>query len=565
MSKIARDRLARGTKLMPSHTHGVLEDTSTELLNSRIEVEQLENSKGTFRVNLWIPWMAEDFTVSGDFGSTIAIPFCMPPIQEEFAIATDALGVRSPTINDDTPTLRLKEFSFSHDQRGEAGAIVSQYRGGAGGNAADRGKISFDDTEFLDIRVSLVEKTQHFFDADNLTPDREIFSADLPPDAYIGHRFRLNPFVITDIDQDLNPFRTYILMIGSNEFHNQTVGREVNFISICISMVIETDLVQRDTGATVFNIPTKHSGTKTPPTFSPILIPSPGNDIDADGGYGVAEQYATIDQIFRDKLDGGYDAMADVPPEESLQEDSCYEMIAVPLFSNRWGGGIHGAAVSGEPYINIAFPATDPLYDRRIIPLEGPFIIHHVIMAVNWQLWTNQIGGGQPAQVSASANFTLEVGLGLLTGIRADNFAYEQLAGLTISAPRVPATWDTHLIDRIRTRRTNPTRGVFTGELWDMELHEVPINPANPTTGSGYFADQGAPVFVGSGWTGTNARQGAPVTAGQEQVLEVRVRIQDAVAGLNGNVADIMTGYQGMWVYILGKKPTRALRWDRRP
>ena len=95
----------------------------------------------------------------------------------------------------------------------------------------------------------------------------------------------------------------------------------------------------------------------------------------------------------------------------------------------------------------------------------------------------------------------------------------------------------------------------------------------------GTYYPQGEPFFVSRGWTGTgdfesnttspygNNRQpvnaGAtsaqPVTRGRESFIEVRMQITDTGASLStyGNLQDereIVSGYGGHWVYIIGKK-----------
>tara|TARA_Y100000593_G_scaffold89395_1_gene173547 strand:- start:1805 stop:2140 length:336 start_codon:yes stop_codon:yes gene_type:complete len=96
---------------------------------------------------------------------------------------------------------------------------------------------------------------------------------------------------------------------------------------------------------------------------------------------------------------------------------------------------------------------------------------------------------------------------------------------------------------------------------WDWELHQVPIVTDGVTTGAGYFM-QGKPFFASRTWTLNQQRNNvmstgspaAPIKEGQEQFLEVRMKISDT-AGLN-NLAtgSVISGYGGHFVYIIGKK-----------
>ena len=95
---------------------------------------------------------------------------------------------------------------------------------------------------------------------------------------------------------------------------------------------------------------------------------------------------------------------------------------------------------------------------------------------------------------------------------------------------------------------------------WDWELHQVPLGGSG---GAGYFA-QGKPIFIGKGWSPTWARTNmatgpaAPTTGGSEQFIEVRMRMRDTAqtmqTGPSAGTLTMYSGYQGHWVYLIGKK-----------
>ena len=87
MAKVTRTKLARGTKLTPDHTHGMLADCATQLNSANISVEQLEASESTFRVNWNVPYLATNFQFDYDTSDSrryqkFCIPFTLPPAQD---------------------------------------------------------------------------------------------------------------------------------------------------------------------------------------------------------------------------------------------------------------------------------------------------------------------------------------------------------------------------------------------------------------------------------------------------------------------------------------------------
>ena len=141
-------------------------------------------------------------------------------------------------------------------------------------------------------------------------------------------------------------------------------------------------------------------------------------------------------------------------------QDSCYDVIAVPLMQNRRQMIIKsGNDVLDEPYIDAGAAGTQVLADRRIIPITDPMVVHHVILGWNWQVCTqsNQgTGASTLFQIPASAGFRVDVGVGIGTGLQSDSFYYQQIASHSMIAPNYVAnggvtTWYDKVIDRIAT------------------------------------------------------------------------------------------------------------------
>ena len=319
-----------------------------------------------------------------------------------------------------------------------------------------------------------------------------------------------------------------------------------------------------------------------------------------------------IDQQFSDKLRGGYNEFSQTYPTQPIKDDAAYEVITVPLGS----GFVHNRMsvrddyplapyVSGSTFTAAGAPpayAENPYVDRRIIPIDSEMTIHHVIVALNWTSDKIQVAynptaapAGEIAYQPATLPFNgantakYSVGVGMLTGPRADEFEYQQVAYSEFQPSTTSfASAANGLIDCVKLDlpacRDMPT---------EWALISVPVRnqaalatPAPAANGTGYWGfettptwlkgQQGRPYFVGEGNTYTAARtpvgtaaggaaDATPLGQGQgcEQFLEVRLSVDPQAAVYNASMeylfpgygqGDIFLGYGGCWVYIIGKK-----------
>ena len=325
-------------------------------------------------------------------------------------------------------------------------------------------------------------------------------------------------------------------------------------------------------------------GAKTAPSVT-INTPAHSTAIESDSSDGVNYNIDTLDEQFRDKLEGGYNRFADVPPTEVIADDAAYEVIAVPLYQNMAHGGLSAspAFYATYPYLatisGTSVTGRDDIgaFDRRLVPIHHSYTIQHAILAWNWTPWellnwdgssgTEPITHGPSSNaeqqranlVCPTENVGLHVGVGIGTGAGADGFNYTQVAELNISnpnnysssgTPTTPATkgnWDTHLIDRITTTSDPPRAFIDDGSgggsvgspyairKWNWELHSIPlVGHGTFGAGSGYY-NQGKEVFAGPGWTRTSDRRnvdsGLPATGGAEQWIEVRSNLYRTNSG----------------------------------
>ena len=617
MAKITRKRLARGTKLMPGHVTGPLDAAATELTDINIERDQMQAPAGSFRVNLMLPYLAHDTYPTG----TWTVPFALPPLQEDFSKTALGGGVFRPNYSTTAPQVKLRSVSFSFGQRAEPAATPSQFWDATGaetdygkfGYSSEQAKISYDDVGRLGIHLSIHEKPQVIFgDTYPHKLRRELWSTVIPAEAYSGTALRANPFIQSDLDIIMDPYKTMVFTIHCPGLEDTDGNdRHLALAGIEVSLRFTHDLVSRDSGASsVQNIPVdggsgaNKSGEKTAPSVT-ITTPTSGSGIGADASDGVSYNITAIDNEFRDKLEGGYNTFGDVPPTEVIKHDACYDVIAVPLFQNGAHGGIsaHPTFSATWPYIgDRATPETDVgIFDRRIIPIHHSYTVHHAILAWNWSPY-RPLGwdgtGSAPMssgpsdhaqrawQVVPSEDIGLQVGIGIGTGLGADDFAYDQLGHIELTDPNdygseltYPSGWGagTTLIDRIKSSKSAPTMLVDNGagspygaRGWNWELHSIPLDSSDDGQ-PGYF-DQGYPIFMGPGWTTTKSRQdldsGAPTTAGAEQWLEVRAVMYPTEAGkalseaeykfdATKDISDypsILVGYGGCYVYLICKK-----------
>ena len=593
MAKVTRERLARGTKLTPDHVQTPLLSVATELNNATITQEQLSANDGTFRVNLHIPYLASDFPFSEDDlaahlmqeFAAYSIPFTLPPTQDMWSASTAGYS-----LSENQPRFVLEEVSFSFDQRGEPCAIKDQLKDNLDLEAIDvSGDMDFDMVEpAYELAISMVEKPQGYFGESDFAFQKTIFNAPLSSQLFQSDTRRFNPLIVTGINASISPFRTYAFTIrapGLGKTGSKPANRKSQaLVSVQISLKIKSTLIPRDvySGTNVLqNWPTKDTYlTKRSRTALGMQIsvtpPNAGESILADTGStakAISPVMGVIDDEYRHKLGGGVDQNSEAFSLQQLFDDASYEVIAVPLMNNRRFGGVISRYVNEEPY---SPGAAGPVWDRRVVPVYYPMAIHHVVLAWNWNRFyaLDPAGGGgamAATNVPAQNTFTVDIGVGMGEGLRSDGHGYQQISSLQLVNPANPhqpaATWSAKMLDRCSAnaqehvtstvnfqsngavRPAAATTGNFN---WEWELHSMPLVGSG---GSGYYA-QGKPIFIGKSWSATQAKTniggGASAVAGREEFLEVRMKISDS-AGFPVN-DEVVSGYQGHWVYIIGKK-----------
>tara|TARA_R100001594_G_scaffold28949_3_gene54373 strand:- start:3412 stop:5424 length:2013 start_codon:yes stop_codon:yes gene_type:complete len=630
VAKITRKKLARGTKLQVDQMHGPLESAAAQISGANITADQLGSDESTFRVNLWVPHIGmqlfQPYNRVGLFTSGAAmatgakvtrtdpgsrpfgIPFILPPTQELFSVSGSA-GSAIAQMDKDTPTAVLEEISFSFDQRGEPCAIADNFHDdkksvthyadspgtaysaaqrqvqGMWGSSRYQGMMDFRRVDAYNLKLAIMSKSQYYFGASERRMEREVWSLDIPFDAYSGEHLRENPILISDIAQAMHPYKSYVFLIYCPDLNggeyigwDNTVGGpnppnigqwttttamdSHALVSVNVSMRFRQKLMTRDkhSGSSVVqNIPSSNNGVIDSYTLS-ITKPSAGDKIEADNASdGFSTNMHAIDKVFRDKLKGGYDKEARTAPRQELAQDAGYEIIAVPLMNNRrWGAVLSGYYARCEPYMDKDVVAQDQVIaDRRFIPLAYPVTIHHAFLAWNWMVpgvfnpTAVAVPPGAPADTGwfagpqlikpNSTTFKVEVGIGLTSFLRADGPSvlgqpyYSRVAYHSMLDPTLggSSTWNDTLIDRMKIHDFSlgdETVG-NTAENWDWEMHQIPLYTAAGFAGVGHYA-QGDPYFAGRSARDESARQSSANAVRQangfEQMIEVRMHLTDA-------------------------------------
>jgi len=621
MAKFFRRVLTRGAKLIKDIIYLPLEAYQFDLTTAgsrAIEVEQVKAKYAPFRLNLSIPHMGlasnSMRAPNTEGGSSTAIPFMLPPLQDELDFVENVDTGNAPKAGEEAPIVLLDEFSLSFDTRGEPAGIVSNWSGTKPeGSSADQGKLCYELISKYNLTITILEKKPIWGQAypTNFEPTSIIWTGEVVADIELssGYIRTGNPFVITDIRKAIDPYKSYLLVITAPNMATGLGGADgplFELVSLEVSMRFLSPLRERDSGVNIQNIPTRHLGERNKlntwsstgagqhsSTARPLITATPaaGDDIEANTATGVQTSMAVVDEIFRSKIQGGYDFDSEVPNLESLKDSAAYSVIAVPLFNCTQYGGIAlenaaGAPV-GYPYVT---STAGKFIDRRYVPIAAPMTIHHVLFTYSWNPFMTPAGLGwahtireMPAGALAGEELFLDIGVGMGTGARADAYSYEQIARqrlqiLTMDRQTtggVVENWFGAAIDGIRygTGSLFPTIGGAGDKwLWNHEIHAMDVAPAGGgRPGLNGMTRQGYPVFVGRSLAGvggpaggspllanqrTNMDDGAPSAAiGAEQFLEVRAQLSDDNGdwGTNWKANQMLLGAGGIWVYIIGK------------
>lgn len=458
MGKITKKDLARGTRLNTEHVwDNNLDDVATNIDSVNptqlrapdtdgLVQPQYETGNGTFRLTWTLPQITSRWTYhneQNDIPTPYIIPFILPPLQEflTFNGVSDHL----------TPDITMTEFSYGFDQRDEPAFITDSWCGPGvdpvPGSVAvplvdgpsydypsyvqtqtpglavidqekvwqtnlNHGKLYYNFASRGDLKFSILSKSSQHFNSripnSVSTLTDLVYDLSVPMASFLGPALRFNPNVEKDINIPFDSNRTYALGIHLPRLHDpdQTTGSKqenLALVNLTISIKFKHRLVNRDgsrpLGAApntrIINQPSDHGGLKTRSTTS-LTSPAAGTVIEADTPAGLNTSTTTLDDVFRNKLNAGYDVSSATPQEEQLCQDAGYDIIAIPMWNNQWNniftfrhgtygkspyhpGGLH--ATIGNEYRHMHMD--DGPMQRAIVPIDYPFTIHHCFLAMN--------------------------------------------------------------------------------------------------------------------------------------------------------------------------------------
>ena len=503
-------RLTRGIKLLREHVFDPLKEAADLLTKSGLPVENYKKENGTFRVNLTFPLIEENKSKS-------TAVFILPPLQENFNLSDYLI-----------PGYELIEISIAQDTRCEPAWLNNDGNFGARGQGAP---------------FTLLIK-EHPIDASSFDPfTSDVYSVEIPEIALINEYARQNPLLQSGLSIPFHHDRSYLVEIVPGEA-NRAIW------SLVISMKFKTAVCERD------QVNAQNLSKEAGRNFVPGAPTEPAGNavISADNASGVNTGFKFVDALIDNKLSGGLTRGGLSRYAEGLRQDACYDVIAVPMFS-LWGlveggrspswGGVGYQSPASMPWSGTGVGGFQTM-DRALVRLQYPISIHHVILAVNNS--STNLTSRLTTNAAKGAAMTNEVGIGLLSGVRSDDVEIKQVANLSWT----PATIGNHLIDRGDERRDGSSH---RGYSWD--ILGFPIS-AGASPGTGYFA-QGQPMFAAEGVTGAQPRTN-PITAGAEQVLDIRWKISDSVtdvAAWNTTPPEVIVGSGGHWIYLICKKMVR--------
>ena len=566
MAKISRNTMAKGLKLLRQYVYDPLTAAAALMSTPSIQAANMQQATGSFRVLFnwpvidWRMFREVSASTNASFFSTLGVPFMLPPLQEFW----NADGKPGPN----TPRVTLNEITISFDQRAEAAGI----RGDAGANY---GWVDASIIGQYELEVRLLEKLPNLYGGVAAgVPDREIYSTTIPSIAFSSATGRLNPFVLSNLRVEVNPYRVYLLQVLAK---GMNTGNNAMLVSLTVALRFRHPIVLRDQNPGAFpasvavqNMPA-HSGAKVGPTVT-ISTPAAGAPIASDAASGVHTQFNVIDALLRAKLDGGYTKDSNTPQTEAILDDATYEVIAVPCWSAVGSEGAMTAANASQIPYSGAPPHTGPACYRHIVPIQYPLVIHHVMATCNYG--KPPIAGGTGlANRPTSPTIAYDVAVLIGRGLRGDQTDYQQVARLVFQ----PGDGN-GVVDYVKSAIKNTLNGGPV-PVYDYEVRSIPLVQPGAPNGQSFYP-QGSPFFVGWATNNTSARSNcgdaggasaAPITQGGEQFIEVRWSIGDTVGlatiaagGAAPTGDDTYTGMGGHWVFIIGKKQAAMAQGDIR-
>ncbi len=579
MSKIGFKRLSRGVKLLTSHIHTQVQSALTRITSTGFDSSEIENNAGSFRVNVSLSNITpKTFFQDVDGVKTMkaCAGFTLPPPQESFS----STAMVSPT----TPVYILESIGLSMDTQATPFVTIRS-----------NGSLSQTEADKAAFNITIQRKPVDVFTGTAITvgslpavsPEMTnvVLSLDYPNILWNSEYRRFNPGVNPNLDTMFDPYSAYLLSVDCGSFAESAT--ELRIDSLLVTMKFRTKLIERDSGATIQNMPqspylpaaAQYGGRYTDPET--VATPAADAVIRADtggGDDGVSGALAKTDVKFLRGLLGGMTNRSRRWGASNIKTDASYEVISVPMWGNGWyckgsqaSADTDAVLLEKMPFVG-ASPYKLPTVDRRIIPIRFPFTVHHVIAFVNYSGKPGASAGATADKAldysannqwasAASAGLAHKVGVGIGSGIRSDIRSSRNVAY---------AEWNRATIDSYRVSRLqSQTRGLSfcQGDLLSIPLvypagapgsgYNATVNPALTNTGPPVFAGQTNSLDLARSPMADLPNGSDTVLAqdGYEQFIEVRWAVEQTANGFEQMANnEVIIGQGGFQVYIIGKK-----------
>lgn len=534
MAKVDDKKLPIGVKIEPSHVTGNLSSIASNFAGNFTK-DQRQQESAPFSVS-WSVSQLDNVVDDTKFY------FTLPPLQDHFN--TDRVAQAN------TPTIVLDSISLSFDQMNQ-GHVIDQNTGQPSTTTL------WSDVKLILSKITNNPTSSGTIDSIPKTSKlAEVFISGLDLSQMLNTK---NPAILRDLSIVMDPYDVYQWNIEHTDV----------LFSVTIKASFNHPVVERDTQEVVGDY--LNGGTDYPAQNAPINTlygrdndtlnintPATGSVISAeDAQYGVQTHFEQVDRKMLQGLEAGrftthnQSEVAATPyPKEALKEDSGYFCWNINMLKHAAAGGeINGSNVDGYQFAKSgSAPSTVPgkfLYDKALVPIPYPLTIHHVFLEMSGI--TDQIRL-LPGAITLDKRY-VEVGVGILHGVRAQQYDYLQVAHL-----------DTMLTP------------ASTTALLKERLFPVPIvysthGSAGPL-GKGYVT-QGRPYYAGRQYAFSSngnrenvcnvdpaVAEAAPSLNGFDQYIEVRciygVEPSTAAEWPTGSANKVL-GAGGINVYIIGK------------
>lgn len=530
--------------------------------------------------------------------------FTLPEPQENF----DQDGIQ----NKNTKNYTLSELVIQADNLHNPAAQVADLDN-------DYHTNSLSATDAMNVTVTIHRKTPSS-KSGTYYWEEQIGKWEIPSTIFLDGSLSRNPYIFEDLNIKLAPDSIYLLSLAFPTKNFTVDGAGVDFgdlfsiDNVQVSLTFLSELRGDD-----FVFEDRGGGTVTAQNYPPdqtLQTVITTTDIVANSQIteaSIQNNLEALDDAAHRKLVGSYDDHGNKPNQNQLLGYS-YGVQQVPLFNNNdmlynWShhatgpaharATAHGFSTSSwqYPYSGNPFPIYEPIViaaerrvysvaDRKFIPIHSPFLIHHILLTY----WT-----GSPFFVNTSRcedpNTKFKVGVILHTVGRGDNIARHQIAEAEFQPTQgVDArTGQSLIVDQAYWLEQQNVNYFYnqTKETCGFTM-QIPTNHGTTPDkqGKGYTTT-GVPIFAGRGEYGPSAGPTQRTslfrrtqddtlvnyTQGQEQMLEVILKIENLVDGVslnfpsNGTIppesydSSIKLQQPGAMLYLVGKTPLQNPRW----